>query len=92
MTAAVSPLKLYECLAVPVPVVSTPLPAAVASPVVRTADRADSFVVALEAALQDAARPDFHAAATAEADRASWTRRIAPVRQRLEELSRLEVP
>lgn len=53
LTRAVTPLKVYEYLAAGIPVVSTPLPACIAEPTVRTAADVEAFSVALDAALVD---------------------------------------
>jgi glycosyltransferase involved in cell wall biosynthesis len=76
LTAAVSPLKLYEYLASGVPVVSSPLPAAVAHPLVATPATADEWV----GALLDPRRGDLAGAAAA----ADWNRRIQPLLEALE--------
>ncbi len=92
MTVAVSPLKMFEYLAVPVPVVATPLPAATRIEIVRTAEDPDDFVAALEAALCDRDRSGFQNAAASEVDRAEWSSRIEPVLDRLDALDRRRVP
>ncbi len=92
MTEAVSPLKMYESLAAGVPVVSTPLPAAIATAGVRTASGSSAFAAAIDAALADRDDPGFRAAATREADEAEWGTRIRPVLERLDELGRRRVP
>ncbi len=92
MTVAVSPLKMFEYLAVPVPVVSTPLPAATRTEVVRTARDPEDFVAAVEAALDDRDGPDFRSAAAIEVERAEWSSRIEPILDRLDALGRLRVP
>lgn len=84
ITAGMTPTKLNEYFAAGTPVVSTPIPAAVASPGVITGDDPDSLVGAVEAAL---ARRDDSAwqtlAATLATD-ADWARRIDPLLRRLE--------
>jgi len=92
MTVAVSPLKMYEYLAVPVPVVATPLPAAVQTQIVHTAQDSEDFVAALEAALGERGMSSFQDAAAAEVDRAEWSSRIGPLLGRLGELDRRRVP
>jgi len=92
MTEAVSPLKLFEYLAVPVPVVSTPLPAAIQAQIVRTAQDPDDFVVAIEAALDDRGSPEFLKHASIEVEHAEWSSRIEPILTRLDALGDLRVP
>ncbi len=88
LTEAVSPLKLYESLAAATPCVSTPLPVAEGEPAVRTAADPAGFVVALEAALRDAADAGWQAAAAATAAAASWERRIEPLLDHLDATGR----
>ncbi len=84
MTVAVSPLKMYEYMAAGVPVVATPLPACVSTPGVRIGEGAARFAEALRAAL--ATPPAKRTELRAAAEEASWVRRIAPVRDRMDEL------
>jgi len=91
MTVAVSPLKMYEYLAVPVPVVATPLPAAEQTQIVHTARDPGDFVAAVEAALTERDVPLFRDAAASEVDRAEWSSRIGPVLDRLDELGHRRV-
>jgi len=89
LTAAVTPLKVYEYLAAGIPAVSTPLPACVAEPFVETASSPETFVAVLEAAL---AEGDARAAArrrrAAESD---WVALIGPLVERLRERGLAEV-
>ncbi len=92
LTEAVSPLKLYECLAAATPCVSTPLPVAQDEPAVRVAADACGFVAELEAARADAADQAWRARAAATAAAASWERRIEPLLERLEGIGRRRAP
>lgn len=92
MTQAVSPLKMYECLAAGKPVVATPLPACQASPSVQTAGTTGEFVEALLNAagrIDDAGR---RAGALAEASAADWGVRIQPLLDRLTDLGVRNAP
>lgn len=84
MTEGVSPLKLFEYLAAGVPVVSTPLPAAVDSPSTEVAADAAGFAAAIRAS--DPESPRWRALADAEAEAASWAERLQPILDRLDEL------
>lgn len=84
ITAGMTPLKLNEYLAAATPVVSTPIPAAEASPAVITAEDGDGMIAAIEEALarhDDSVWQTLAATLAAEAD---WTRRIDPLFRRLE--------
>ncbi len=91
MTLAVSPLKMFEYLAVPVPIVATPLPAAAQAEIVHTAEGAGDFVAALDAALDERDDQDFLRAAASQVHRAEWSARIEPILDRLEALGRRRV-
>jgi glycosyltransferase involved in cell wall biosynthesis len=90
LTKAVTPLKMYEYLAVGIGCVSTPLPACVDEPAVDTAESTEGYVKALAAALV----PDAEAARQrrAAAGRADWAKLLEPVLERLESLSLDRVP
>ena len=90
MTEAVTPLKMYEYLASAVPMVATPLPACVAHPAVATASDAAEFSVLIDAALEMTAQERLDLRAQAEP--ASWKRRIRPLFDRLEERGQRRVP
>ena len=92
MTEAVSPLKMYEYLAAGVPVVSTPLPAAIKTDGVRTADDPETFAAAIDAALGDRRDPRCAEQARRQAAAAEWTVRLQPVLDRLDALGRRRVP
>ncbi len=92
LTEAVSPLKLYECLAAATPCVSTPIPVARDEPAVRVAADAAGFAAELEAARADAADDVWRARAAATAAAASWHRRVEPLLGRLEEIGRRRAP
>lgn len=85
LTRAVSPLKMYEYMAAGVPVVATPLPVCVAHPLVATVDSAEDAVAAVRAALDGAGDAERAAALRAAADESSWTNRLRPVLERLED-------
>jgi glycosyltransferase involved in cell wall biosynthesis len=92
ITAAMTPLKLNEYLAAATPVVSTPIPAAEASPGVIIGEDADSMVEAIEEALarrEDSAWQTLAATLAADAD---WSRRIDPLLRRLETTGARWVP
>jgi glycosyltransferase involved in cell wall biosynthesis len=84
MTAAVTPLKMYEYLAIGVPVVATPLPACAAHPDVRTAQDPETFADHLDAVV-DLSTPERDRLAEG-AREASWDRRVSPLLTRLDEL------
>jgi glycosyltransferase involved in cell wall biosynthesis len=90
LTAGVSPLKVFECLAADVPVVSTPLPACVGLPGVRVASTAGEMTAAIEAALVEGPAESGVRRQTAAA--AAWERRLEPVMGRLDDLGRRRVP
>jgi glycosyltransferase involved in cell wall biosynthesis len=73
LTAAVSPLKAFEYLAMAVPVVATPLPELDGVPGVTTAHDASSFAAAVVAA---ASAPFPRAAAAAFVARHTWQDRV----------------
>lgn len=83
MTEGVTPLKMFEYLAAGTPCVSTPLPAAVATPGVRTAADQAEMVAAIEAALTD--DPAAIRRLGAEHD---WESRLTPVLEKLDALGR----
>ena len=87
MTAAVTPLKMFEYLAAGTPCVSTPLPAAKSAEGVRTASGASDFIAAIGEALGD--DPNAVRALGAEHD---WLDRLAPVLDRLDRLHRRRYP
>jgi glycosyltransferase involved in cell wall biosynthesis len=84
MTAGVTPLKMYEYLAIGVPVVTTPLPACVAHPDVRTAQDPEGFAGHLDAAVGLAGSERDRLAEGARG--ASWDRRVEPLLARLDGL------
>ena len=88
LTEGVSPLKMYEYLAAGKPVVATPIPACVATPVVSTAAGADAWVTALEAEL----RPSADGPRRLAAQSASWDRRVATLLGELESRGLRKVP
>jgi len=92
LTAAVSPLKMYEFLGAGVPVVATPLPVSTDHPLVRTASDADGFASQIVEALSDRRGPDFARMAAAAAAEASWENRVAQIRTALREQGKLSVP
>lgn len=87
VTRAVSPLKVFECLAAGVPVVSTPLPAVLGLYGVTPAASPDDFVAAIEAASGVERSALRSAAATA-----AWQVRIDPLLRRLDEAGLRSVP
>lgn len=91
MTAAVSPLKVYEWLACGVPPVSVPLPSANEEPIVRIAEDAEGMEHAIESALAGRANPAWSQSAADAARAATWERRIEPILGRLDELGRRTV-
>ena len=92
LTAAVSPLKMYEFLGAGVPIVATPLPVGTDHPLVRTASDPDGFTSQIIAALSDRRDPDFARNAAAAAAEASWENRAAQIRNALKERGMLHVP
>ena len=89
MTRGVSPLKMYEYLAAGKPCVATPLPACVAEAIVRTAPDAPQFAAAVREALGDATDQAYAAEVRASAAAASWDRRVAVIRRRLDDIGLL---
>ncbi len=85
MTEAVVPLKMYEYLAVPVPCVSTPLPAAIAAEPVHVAATPPEFAAALVDAYRSRDEPGFREAAAAATAAAAWEARLASVLTRVDE-------
>lgn len=83
----VQPKKLYEYLAVGLPVVATPLPALRGLPHVRLATNAEEFVAAVEAALQESADVDLRESRREVALANSWADRGALVRGLVAELA-----
>ncbi len=92
MTRAVSPLKMYEYLAAGVPVVATPLPACVDHPLVATSDDPEEFARLLRDAVASSADPHGRKERIAAGAEADWSKRIAPLRDRLASIDRLRVP
>jgi glycosyltransferase involved in cell wall biosynthesis len=92
LTAAVSPLKMYEFLAAGVPVVATPLPVSADHPLVRTASDTDGFASQIVGALSDRRGSDFARDAAAAAVEASWKNRVEQIRSTLREHGKLRVP
>jgi len=91
-THHVNPLKVYEYLAVGLPVVSTPLPnLAVPAEMTRTAGTPSAFIAAIEAALAETG--DEHVARRrAYASTQTWDARAEEISRRIEEaLTRKEV-
>jgi glycosyltransferase involved in cell wall biosynthesis len=87
LTRAVSPLKMYEYMAAGVPVVSTPLPVAIAHPLVSAPGTAQEFVAAIrDTIVRRNEDPDLGAALRRAAREASWEHRLEPVIARLTEL------
>lgn len=86
MTRGVTPLKMYEYLAAGKGCVSTPLPACVEAPEVRTASDPDAFVAELEAELASAGDPGVVEARRRAARAHSWEARLEPALRRLAEL------
>jgi glycosyltransferase involved in cell wall biosynthesis len=83
MTEGVTPLKMFEYLAAGTPCVSTPLPAAVDTEGVRTADDSDQMIAEIEAALSDDSEGVRRLGASHD-----WSGRLQPVLDRLDELGR----
>jgi glycosyltransferase involved in cell wall biosynthesis len=81
MTAAVTPLKLFEYLSSGTPVVSTRLPACVETPGVLIADDAVAFAGMIAQSIERRPSP-FQLRAIAE--QASWHKRILPLVDRLQ--------
>jgi len=92
LTAAVSPLKMYEFLGAGVPVVSTPLKVSTDHPLVRTASDPDGFTSQIIEALSDRRSPDFASSAAAAGAEASWEIRVEQIRNALSEQGKLRVP
>lgn len=88
MTMGVTPLKVYEYLAAGVGCVSTPLPACVAEPSVRTAGTGASFAEQLDLALAEKGSQSLVDAAL----RSDWMTVLQPAIDRLEELDLRHVP
>lgn len=86
MTRGVTPLKMYEYLAAGKGCVSTPLPACVEEPEVRTASDPEGFVAELEAELAAATDPAVVEARKLAARAHSWSARLEPALQRLRDL------
>jgi glycosyltransferase involved in cell wall biosynthesis len=87
MTEGVTPLKMFEYLAAGTPCVSTPLPAAVATPGVRTAADPDDMVTAIDEALSDDS-DDVRLLGAGH----DWSQRLAPVLDRLDQLGNRRYP
>lgn len=85
LTRAVSPLKMYEYMAAGVPVVATPLPVCRAHPLVAVVDSPDDGSAAIRSAIELHADPSARSALRAGADEASWTQRLGPVIDLLED-------
>jgi glycosyltransferase involved in cell wall biosynthesis len=85
LTEGVTPLKMFEALASGTPVVSTPIPACVEEPAIRTAANPALFATAVRDALAEAHDPDWIIRAQAIAQDADWTRRIQPLLDRLDD-------
>ncbi len=85
MTEGVTPLKMYEYMACGVPVVATPIPACVEHPNVTTSSDAREIMGHIEISLS-ASDEDRDRLMSAAAE-ASWDSRMAPLFERLEELS-----
>jgi glycosyltransferase involved in cell wall biosynthesis len=92
LTRGVTPLKVFESLAVGTPVVSTPLPACESIPGVRTATDPAAFRDQLDAALRDAADAEWAARALATANDAAWSHRLSPLLNRLDDANQRIVP
>jgi len=85
-TRHVNPLKVYEYLAVGLPVVSTPLPnLAVPPEMARTAGTPEEFVAAVEAALAEAGDEAWAARRRAYAATQTWEARAEEISQRVAE-------
>ena len=80
LTRAVSPLKVFECLAASVPVVSTPLPACRGVDGVVVASSPAEFAAAIGAALVSPDRQHLRMSAAT----AAWSHRIAPLLETLD--------
>ncbi|MCC7353689.1 MAG: glycosyltransferase [Anaerolineae bacterium] len=84
-THHVNPLKVYEYLAVGLPVVSTPLPnLAVPSEMAHTGDTPSAFIAAIEAALAETG-DEFAARRRAYASTQTWDARAEEISRRMEE-------
>ncbi len=90
MTAAVSPLKMYEYLAAGIPCVATPLPECVDEPLVTSRADADGFVAAIVAACEETTDAGREAFVDAGRD-ADWNGRAADIIARLDDLGMLRV-
>lgn len=88
VTRAVSPLKVFECLAAGVPVVSTPVPAVFGLEGVVVAATADEFVSAIAALGSGIDRDRLKVVAGT----AAWPIRISPLLTRLDEYDLRRVP
>lgn len=86
LTEGVTPLKMWEYLAAGVPVVSTPLPAAIAAERVATAAEPDQLAALIKVAVASRHLPVEIAGRKALAATADWSKRIAPLLDRLDEL------
>lgn len=85
-TRHVNPLKVYEYLAVGLPVVSTPLPnLAVPPEMARTAGTPEAFIAAVEAALAEAGDEALAMRRRAYASRQTWDARAEEISRRIEE-------
>ena len=85
-TRHVNPLKVYEYLAVGLPVVSTPLPnLAVPPEMARTGDTPSAFIAALEATLAEAGDESAAARRRAYASTQTWEARAEEIARRMEE-------
>lgn len=82
MTRGVTPLKMYEYLAMGVPCVATPLPACVAHKAVGTAASPVEFATEVDRALGMSA--DAQSRLRVHAEEASWDRRIEDLLDRLD--------
>ena len=93
ITAATSPLKLYEYFAAGLPVVATPMPECESFPEVRIVRSALELSEALDAARAEAADPAFVEGLRALGRRNAWSARVSEVLGRLErpDASSLEV-
>ena len=78
-TAHISPLKLYEYLAAGLPVVSTPIPAALPfSPLVAIAENSAEFQLAMRHALE-VDTPDLRIRRIEQASKNTWDDRVASI-------------
>jgi glycosyltransferase involved in cell wall biosynthesis len=90
MTVGVTPLKMYEYLAMEVPCVATPLPSCVAQESVSTAAEPASFVTHVHSAL--AMGPVERKELRALAEPASWDSRLHSLLERLDSAGLRTVP